>query len=148
MLTTRPRGWSSLKPYLLLFACIRLDPPDGLFQWDLNFVCYCSPTPLHCHQCVQYGSLSSILTQCMNSSPIAEKAPPKVDNHDIAFSSSLLSITSLSSRSFLEEYTGNVGTIRDILWHAHNEQILCVQNIWSKVSVIMPSSFTILQTYN
>lgn len=65
----------------------------------------------------------------MISSPSAEKAPPKVDNHDIAFSSSLLSITSLSIRSFLEEYTGNVGTVTDVLWHACNEQSLCILNI-------------------
>jgi len=66
-------------------------------------------------QHLQNGRSCSILTQCTISSPSAEKAPPKVDNHDIAFSNSLLSITSLSSRSLLEEYTGNVGTIMDVL---------------------------------
>lgn len=82
----------------------------------------------------------------MISSPSAEKAPPKVDNHDIAFSNSLFSITSLSSRSFLEEYTGNGQTIMDVLWHACNKQSLCILNIWGKIYVLMPSSFTILQT--
>jgi len=81
-------------------------------RWSLSMRFQLCMVFLHHHhppsQCLQYGSSCSILTQCAISSPSAEKAPPKVDNHDIICSNSLFSITSLSSLSFLEEYTGIV----------------------------------------